>query len=321
MTRWITKTLAALICCAVCAAACGDDWPQWLGPQRDSVWRETGIIQSFAQQKPAVKWRVAVSGGYTGPAVAGGRVFVADFQHGPGDASNNPSRRAELQGRERLLCFEADDGKLLWKHEYPCTYRLSYPAGPRTTPTVADGRVYFLGAMGDLCCLDATSGTPIWSKDLKKVCAVEAPLWGFASHPLVDDNRVICLVGGQGCAAVALDKNTGEELWRSMSASEPGYSAPILFGAGPTRQLIIWHADAINGLNPTSGGVHWSVPLKPSYGMSIATPRISGNYLFASGIGNEGVLIQLSLRQPTAEVVWRGDSRNAVYCATQHALH
>src|SRR5262249_45264089 len=118
-----------------------DDWPQWLGPQRDGIWRETGLLEKFPKGGPKVVWRAQVDGVYAAPAVADGRVFVPVYVC-TGDKSPNPGQRNELKGTERLLCLRASDGKLLWKHEYPCTYKISYPDGPRCMPTVHGGKVY-----------------------------------------------------------------------------------------------------------------------------------------------------------------------------------
>jgi outer membrane protein assembly factor BamB len=289
----------------------GEDWPQWLGPRRDSVWRETGIVDRFRSGGPTVKWKVPVAGGYAGPAVADGRVYVADYQT-TGDKTPNPGARNNLDGTERIQCFAAADGKLLWKHEYPCHYNISYAYGPRATPTVSGGKVYLLGAMGDLLCLDAVKGTVLWQKDLKKDYNTTAPMWGFTGHPLVDGQKLICLGGGKGSVAVALDKDTGKELWRALSASEPGYSPPTLIEAGAPRQLLIWHAQAINGLDPETGKVYWSVPLVPDYGMSIMTPRQLGDRLFAGGMGDKSVLLKLAADKPAAEEVWRGSKTTSL---------
>jgi len=315
------KTATVILAFCICSvSALGDDWPQWLGPQRDSIWREKGIVETFPKQGLEANWRVPIAGGYAGPAVANGKVFVTDYLRESGDPVNRATKRTRLEGRERVLCFRDGDGSLAWKHEYECPYNVSYPAGPRTTPTVADGKVYTLGTMGNLCCLDADTGNLLWSIDFTKRYNIETPLWGFTGHPLVDGNKLICLVGGEGSVAVALDKDTGRELWSSLSAPEPGYCPPIIVDAGRRRQLIIWHATAINGLDPESGKVYWSVPLKPNYGMSIATPRKSGNHLFASGIGHQAALLTLDSDQPRAEVAWRGDNQTAVYCANSTPL-
>jgi outer membrane protein assembly factor BamB len=222
-----TAWLAAVVSLAAVSSAIGDDWPQWLGPNRDSVWRETGIVERFSENGPPVVWRQKIGGGYAGPSVAGDRVLVTDYLT-EGDQSPSPQKRNELEGTERVLCYSAQDGKLLWNHDYPCAYRISYPAGPRVTPTVDEGRVYALGAEGDLRCLDLQDGALIWSKKFKTDYGAETPLWGFAGHPLVIGDALYCVVGGEGSVAVAFDKHTGSELWRALSAREPGYAPPTL---------------------------------------------------------------------------------------------
>jgi outer membrane protein assembly factor BamB len=285
-----------------------------MGPSRNGVWAETGIINAFPNRGPKIVWRKPVAGGYAGPAVAGDKVFVMDFVRESGEAANDFSKRAEVAGQERVLCFRRTDGELLWKHAEPRSYKISYPAGPRATPAVAEGKVYTLGAEGNLHCLDAESGDLVWSKDLKKEYKIEAPMWGFCGHPLVDGQKLICLVGGEGSVAVAFDKNTGKELWRALKATEPGYCPPSIIEAGGKRQLLIWHPEALNSLNPETGEVYWSTDLKPMYGMSIAHPQKSGDYLYTCGIGDAAVLLKLDQKKPGFEEIWRGEKKTAVYC-------
>ena len=312
MKTLVRGSLGLLTVSLLAASVAADDWPQWLGPKRDSVWRETGILEKFPEGGPTIKWRVPVSGGYSGPAVAGGRVFVTDYVVEKGKVAN-PMARVKLEGKERVLCFSATDGKLLWKHEYGCPYNLSYPVGPRATPTVAGGKVYTLGAEGNLFCLDAEKGTVVWSKELKKEYKTETPLWGFSCNPLVDGQRLICLVGGDGSVAVAFDKDTGKELWRSLSNKEPGYGTPAIVEAGGKRQLVVWDPKTINGIDAETGKPYWSFELPSNQGMSIMTPRQSGDYLFAGGMLNKAVLLKLSPDKPAAEEVWRGTASTGVY--------
>ncbi len=282
-----------------------EDWPQWLGPQRDSVWREAGIVDKFPTQGPRQLWRQKVGFGYAGPAVAQGRVFVADYlvNEIPYPAAG---RRDRLQGTERVLCLAADTGKILWKYQYECTYHISYPYGPRVTPTVDGNRVYTLGAEGRLLCLGVTDGSVIWSKQLTDQYHCKTPPWGFAGHPLIDGNRLICLVGGEESVAVAFNKETGEEVWHALSAKEPGYCPPTIIQAGGTRQLLIWHPESLNSLNPKTGEKYWSEKLTPDWGMSIATPRQNGPYLFVGGIVMKSMLLKLATDHPAAEFVWQG---------------
>ncbi|MBM4088953.1 MAG: pyrrolo-quinoline quinone [Planctomycetes bacterium] len=294
--------------CAACLLACStraDDWPQWLGPERDSVWREMGILKTFPDGGAKVLWRQPIGSGFAGPAVAGGRVFVTDYvtEQIPVPSAG---RRDRLNGRERILCFSAGEGKLLWKYEYERPYHISYASGPRVTPTVDGDRVYALGAEGNLVCLRSVDGTLVWARDLPADYDFETPQWGFSGHPLVDGNKLICLVGGNGSIAVAFDKQTGKELWRALSAKEPGYCPPTLIEAGKTRQLLIWHSDALNSLDPESGKLYWSEPIDASWGMAIAAPRRDGPFLFVGAIVMKSMLVRLDANRPAAEVVWTG---------------
>ena len=283
-----------------------DDWPQWLGPRRDAVWRESGIVEKFPTNGPPVRWRATIGGGYAGPSVAGGRVYVADRQLAQGASKpSDPSDSSQIRSLERVLCLRETDGQLLWKYEYECPYTISYPAGPRVAPMVSGGKVYTLGAEGNLLCLDANKGKVLWSRDFKKDFGIKAPVWGFAGHPLLDGKRLICLVGGPGSTAVAFDKDTGKEIWRALTAKEPGYSSPVIYEAGGKRQLILWHPEAANSLNPETGEVYWSVPFKSGTGMSIATPRQLGDFLFFTAFYSGSLMLRLDAAKPEAATAWR----------------
>lgn len=293
-----------------------DDWPQWMGPERSGEWQEDGVVQSIPKSGLPVVWRTPIAGGYAGPAVAGSHVYVTDYVRSEGEPVNDPGKRAELTGTERVLCLDIATGKEVWRHEYPRTYKISYPCGPRATPTVDGEFVYLLGAEGNLLCLRRVNGEVVWSKDLQKEYKTTAPIWGFAAHPLIEGNHLICMVGGEGSVVVAFDKLTGKEKWKALSASEPGYCPPSIQECAGVRQLIIWDADKMHGLDAQSGKVYWSVPLKPNYGMSIALPRRSGNLLFASGIGDVAALVKLDEAKPQAEIAWKASkAKESVYAA------
>jgi outer membrane protein assembly factor BamB len=283
-----------------------DDWPQWLGPQRDGVWRETSIVEKFPAAGLKVRWRAEIGAGYSGPAVANGRVYVMDRRLGEGVKNpSNPFAQTTIPGVERVLCLDESDGRVLWKHEYDCPYGVSYPAGPRVTPTVHDGKVYTLGAEGNLLCLDAEKGSVLWSRDFKTDFGTKTPLWGFAGHPLVDGKKLICLVGGEGSVAVAFDKDTGKELWRALSAKEPGYAPPMIYEFAGKRQLITWHPQAVNSLNPETGEVLWTYPLNPSVrsGMTIPSPRKAGDLLFLTSFYNGSLMLRVDSDKPS--LVWQ----------------
>jgi len=282
------------------------DWPQWLGPQRDAVWRETGIVEKFPADGLKYRWRVPIGGGYAGPAVAKGRVYVMDrLLAKDTTAPDNPFARGEIPGIERVLCLNETDGKILWQHQYDCVYTVSYASGPRATPSVSDGKVYTLGAEGNLVCLDAEKGVVLWSRDVKRDFNLKTPLWGFAGHPLIDGNKLICLVGGEGSVAVAFDKDTGKNIWRALSAKEPGYAPPMIYEFAGKRQLIIWHPEAVNALDPDTGKIFWSYPLRPSVrsGMTIPTPRQSGDLLFLTSFYNGSLMMRVDSDKPV--LVWQ----------------
>jgi outer membrane protein assembly factor BamB len=285
-----------------------DDWPQWQGPERDGVWRETGIVASFPAGGPPVVWRAEIGSGYAGPAVAQDRVYVFDHQFAkPSDKPADPFARGSIPGVERLLCLSAVDGKLLWKHEYNCPYSVSYPSGPRTTPLVSEGKVFALGAEGNLFCLDAASGGVVWSRDFKEDYKIKTPMWGFSGNPLLDGNRLICLAGGSNTTVVALDKDTGKEIWHALSAKEPGYCSPVIFEAGGARQLIVWHPESVNSLNPETGQVYWSLKSTESIraGMTIPTPRKMDGFLFLTCFYNGSWMLRLDGSKPAATTVWQ----------------
>jgi outer membrane protein assembly factor BamB len=313
--------LSAVLVALGAGAAWADDWPQWLGPKRDGVWRETGLVEKFPSGGPKVRWRAPLGQGYAGPAVANGKVYVMDRVLAKG--AQQPASgfaKPTLDGKERVLCLDEASGRVLWTHEYPCTYRIAYPGGPRVTPAVADGKVYTLGAMGDLYCLEADSGKPVWSKNFMRDYDAPAQMWGFAAHPLVDGKKLICLVGGKGSIAVAFDKDTGKELWRALEADEQGYCPPVIYDVGGTRQLIIWHPEAVNGLDPETGKVYWTVPFFSKAGLSIPMPRLDGDRLFITAFYNGSLMLKLDQAKPTATVLWKGKGRGEKPSLTD-ALH
>jgi outer membrane protein assembly factor BamB len=318
--------LLALTAAVAVSAARADDWPQWLGPKRDGVWRETGLLDKFPKGGPRVLWRAEVHQGYAGPAVADGRVYLMDWKRATGD-DGKPARptRNGIPGTERVLCLDAANGKLVWKHEYPCAYKVSYPNGPRTTPVVQDGKVYALGTMGDLFCFDAAGGKILWSKNFVKDYKAPVPVWGWAAHPLLDGDLLYCLVGGDKSAVVAFHKDTGKEVWKNLSAEEIGYSPPMIYEAGGKRQLIVWHTEAVNSLDPATGAVYWTQPY-PTRGeprrpaVSIITPRRLGDLLFVSTYYHGPLMLKLAADRPAASVQWQGKSDNPAKPDGLHCL-
>ena len=212
---------------------------------------------------------------------------------------------------ERALALDERTGRILWTHEWQTNYsglQLVYAIGPRATPTVDDDRVYVLGTMGNLIALNAETGRVLWEKDYVRDFNTSVPAWGMAGAPLVDGDRLICLVGGEPDAMlVALDKRSGKEIWRALPAdSEPGYNQPIIIDAGGTRQLILFHPKGITSLDPATGKVHWNIDHSVQMGIVVATPVHSGPYLFVTSQYGGARMIRLSADSPAATVLWGG---------------
>lgn len=298
--------------------AFADDWPQWLGPKRDGVWRETGIIEQLPKEGPKVLWRVPVHAGYCGPAVSSGRIFLMDRVAGKMPERKRGDRSIPgVPGTERILCLNAKDGSPLWEHSYDCTYRIDYPAGPRATPVVANGRVFTLGAMGDLKCLDTSDGKLIWSVNFMTRFNIEPPVWGWSAHPLLEQDRLICLVGGSNSLVVAFNPQSGKTEWQALNARETGYAPPMIYNVGGSSELIVWHPEALTGLNPGTGEVIWShkypldgKPARPE--VTIATPRFDGRRLFVTQYYKGSAMFELTGNPPAATLLWNRHGKAGV---------
>ena len=304
--------LRTIVCLTLLATSVvhADDWPQWMGPKRDNVWRETGLVDSLPKE-PKIAWRVPVAGGYSGPAVAGGKVYVTDYVT-KDDVKVDNFTRKESTGVERILCLDEKTGKQLWAQEHPETYSISYPAGPRSTPLVHDGKVYAQGAEGQLACLIAASGDVGWAKHMKETYKTKAALWGYASQPLIDGDKLIVIAGGEGSHCVALNKNTGEEIWRTGTATEQGYSPPVIIQQAGVRQLVICSPDAIYAVDPETGKQFWSQDYKGDNGSIIMTPIHLGNHLFVGGYNNKNIMIELAADKPGAKTLWRDQAKKGI---------
>jgi outer membrane protein assembly factor BamB len=287
-----------------------EDWPEWRGKGRAGIWTESGILDKFPEKGLTPVWRTPLHGGFAGPAVAAGRVFVTDFKRSSGK-----------KGMERALCLDEKSGKILWTREWDADYQgISYDTGPRATPTVDGDRVYIVGGSGTLLCLNARTGDVIWRKDYVKDYRMQMPTWGIASAPLVDGDRLIAIVGGQPDAKViAFDKMTGKEIWRALpSDSEQGYSQPVIVAARGTRQLIIWDPTAVVALDPATGKTYWQHPFRINLSLTLATPVFDGSRLLVSSFYNGSMLLDLAKEK--ASVIWKGKSNSEINTDGLHAV-
>jgi len=283
-----------------------EDWPGWMGSERDGVYRESGVADAVPASGFSIKWRTPIHGGYAGPSVANGRVYVFDFQRADGKTVDKVDLMASnVDGRERLLVLDEKTGKPIWEHSYECYYTVGYAYGPRCNPEVDGDRVYILGSQGDLKCLRVVDGEVVWTRNLHRDFDAKVQMWGFASHPLIVEDLLYTMVGGDGQAVVAFDKFTGETRWKSLSAN-PGYAPPTIIKAGGVQQLIVFHASAIASLNPKNGSVYWEVPFTTYADMAICRPMIEGNKMFITA--NTGsVMLELAADSPSVRELWQGE--------------
>ena len=292
------------ILCFLLPHATAEDWNQWRGRDRLGLWEEANIVSKFPDDGLAFAWRAPVGEGYAGAAVANGRVFLPDFIR-----SDNPRL-----GQERVVAYDERTGQVLWTYAWDIDNKglsLPYANGPRATPTVDGDRVYALGSKGRLLCLNVADGSLVWSRDYLKDFKAVLPMWGMTSAPIVDGEKLICLVGGKPDAMVmAFDKKTGAELWRSLpTENEPGYSPPILIEAGGVRQLIVWHPTLLASLNPETGAVYWTQSCDIGMGQSIVNPIFADHQLFVSSDKSGAIMMQLDRQKPTASLLWKEGRR------------
>lgn len=292
----ISKGLLGVITGLMIAPALllADDWTQWRGNHRDGVWAEKGIKSSFSQADVEPIWRQAVGTGYSSPTVAEGRVFLMDFD-------------AEKQ-EESVRCFDSQSGKPLWRHVYSSVYRISYEAGPRAAVTVDGKLAYALGAMGWLHCINVEDGSVIWKRDLNEDYQITAdkrmPIWGIASSPLVAGNRLIIQLGAKKAGVIGLDKNTGQELWRSLT-DRGQYSSPVLVKQNGADVVVCWTGDNVAGLNPETGEAYWIHPFRPTrMPIGVATPVINGNQILLTSFYDGAMMLEMSTDKMSISQRW-----------------
>ena len=268
-----------------------EDWPQFRGPNRDSVWNEDGILQTFPAEGLKIRWRVPVGAGNSSPVVAGGRVFVTD------------TVTEKRNAWERVHSFDEKTGQLLWafSDEVDChpSFDPKNPSGPCPTPIAEGSRVFTLGATGHLLCLNARKGTLIWKRILGRDYDLEK-FPELTACPLIEGGLLIVLICGKpGACVVAFDKRTGKEVWRALNDPPHAFSSPIVISAGGKRQLIVWTPKAVTSLNPVTGQTWWREELATREDYAVATPVHHGDLLLISGL-----MFQLDRNKPTASVLW-----------------
>lgn len=293
---WIRRTLLSLPILALAGLASAADWPQFRGPNRDGISRDTGLLKSWPQGGPKVLWTAPVGDGYSTVVVSGGRLFTM-FNQG---------------GDEMVVAYDAKTGKPLWRFRSDSAYNDEMGNGPRSTPLVDGNLVYTLGAKGKLNALEAATGKRVWGTDLKSELDARAPQWGIATTPLVEGNLLLVDVGGSsGKSVAAFDKKTGKIVWTAQS-DKAGYSAPIAITVGGVRQVIFFTGTSVASLSPKDGKLFWRVPWRTDWDVNAATPIFMppDKVFISSGYGTGAALFQVKAGNGKASVdeVWRSRS-------------
>lgn len=269
----------------------GGDWPQWRGTNRNNIWPDAKPPEPFPETGLSTLWRVEIGWGYSSPIVSGDRVFVTD------------SVLSQPVSQERVLCFDRLTGRLLWSHvdqvKYPdWVYEKSGHRGGTPTPLVHEGKLYVLSAMGIFYCFNHENGQILWQRNVAREFEMQVPEFGTDSSPLIEGNLIILLMGGKpGASLVALDKQTGQNVWTALDERRP-YSSPIVAVTGHHRQLIVWTQKEVNSLDPATGQIYWTLP-NPIRDYSVATPVYSDGLLLVSGM-----MLRLHDAPPAAELLW-----------------
>jgi len=299
MRNTVSKVLVLIMAAALSwmPRAAAQDWPQWRGPSRDGLAAKGPARASWpASLKPG--WKVSVGVGHASPVVVGSRVYVF-------------ARRGE---DEVLECLDLATGKSLWKQAHPAPYTMnsaatSHGKGPKSTPVVANGRVFTLGIAGALTAHDAATGRELWRHDFKQRFKATSPAFGTAMSPAVDGERVIAHVGGDNDGSLsAFDAATGVERW-SWKADGPGYASPIVATLAGRRQVVTQTQKNVVGLAADTGEQLWTIPFTTAYEQNAVTPVISGDLVVYSGLDKGVSAVRIVKRGAgfVAEPAWSND--------------
>ena len=265
------KVIISILFFAVGLGLSADDWPQWRGPNRDGISRETGLLQAWPSAGPKRVWLSRDIGiGYSAPVVAKGRLFVLGTKG----------------GKEQLFAKEAKGGKTLWTAALGGILSNNWGDGPRGAATVDGDQVYALGAKGGLICANVGDGKVNWRVELVKDLGGKVPGWGYTESVLVDGDLVICTPGGKRGTLAAIDKKTGEVIWRSSDWTDGAqYASVVPAELNGQRQFIQLTQKTLAGVSARDGSVLWRNAW-PGRTAVIPTPIVHRNEVYiSSGYG------------------------------------
>ena len=287
----------ALVCILPCLlfasrTAQSRDWPQWRGPDRNGISTETGLLKNWPKDGPKLLWQLKeIGSGYSTPAVVDDRLYLL---------SNS---LAVVVGLLRVQALSAQDGKRIWSTRLGNVgnpkQQPKFPAA-RSTPTVDGKLLYALGSDGDLACVETATGKTRWQKNLRKDFGGKPGDWAYSESPLIDGETLVCTPGGSEATIVALNKNTGEVIWKCAvpGGDDAAYTSPAALQAAGSRQYVQVLKKGIVVVDAKTGKFLWRYDKTTSrYGANIPSPVTEGNEIYTAGAGTGGALIRLKAEQ------------------------
>ena len=292
MPHFVTKLLMTLAFTSVTQA---DDWPQWRGPERTGISKETGLLQKWPADGPKLRWKATDIGtGYSSPSVVLGRVYLQTTRE-------NDEFALALDELTGAKVWEVPVGKV-GKNRGP-----QYP-GTRSTPTVDGDRLYCLASDGELSCLALTKGDLKWKKHLRQDFGGEDGAWAFSESVLIDGEALVCTPGGKATSLVALNKQTGETIWTSTvpAGGNAEYASIMIVDKGPVKQYVTFLRNGLVGVEAKTGKFLWIYNKTIDQGANILTPVIEGDRVFSAGSRTGGGLVQVKAEgnSVTAEQIY-----------------
>jgi len=280
-------------------------WTVFHGPNRDNVSPETGSLKSWNEGGPPLLWKADTLGntefpGYSSVSVSEGRVFTS---------GNVKAGGSDQEACAFVFALDEKTGKEIWRYNNGTAWtdKGKFP-GERSTPTIDGSRIYVYSAIGRLACLEATTGKEIWAKNLREEYAAELPVWAYAESPFIDGNKVICWVGGEKAAVVALDKMTGTPIWTTPSTGQRGgYASMTPFDYAGQRVYVNTNQGGVLAVNAETGAQLFFIPHKTEWDVLATTPYFfDGQLFFTSGYGTGAKLVKLNASGSTItpEEVW-----------------
>jgi outer membrane protein assembly factor BamB len=266
------------------------DWPTFGGPFRTHTSEEQTFRVDWESDEPEVLWKLDIGLGYSSVIEYKGRAYCQGYEN----------------GKNTLLCVDAEKGDVIWKHQYPCKKAPDYfQGGSRSTPTAYDGKIFLQSHEGDLYSLDAVTGKILWSLNIVEKLSGKRPQWGFAGAPLVVDGKVIIQTGATEGALVALNATNGELLWKSGS-DDAGYASPFIRKSDP-NQVVVFNQFGLVLYELETGMELKKYQHKTRYGINAAQPLEYKNFFLLSSAYGKGAAL-VDTNQPTLQSVWESDA-------------